>query len=117
MNYNLLAYSIYLPLISFIMLKVGWIIYKHGEVFLLNLFDNNKTLVTSINNILLIGYYLTNIGYAIITISLWDNLTNYIELINSLTLTSGRIILLLALLHYNNIFWLKYIHKINILNQ
>lgn len=116
MNYNVITYCIYLPIISFIMVKVGWLFYKNGEVFLLNLFNNNQELVRSINNLLLIGYYLTNIGYAIITISYWDNVNSVYEMVNSLSHTIGKITLLLALLHYNNIFWLKQLNKSKILN-
>ena len=99
------------------MIKIGWLFYKNGEVFLLNLFNQNLDLVKSINNLLLIGYYLTNIGYAIITISYWERINSLIQLINSLTSTLGKIILLLAILHYNNIFWLKQITKTKIINQ
>jgi hypothetical protein len=91
--------------------------YKNGELFLITLFENNITLTKNINNLLLIGYYLVNLGYSIITISYWDKIDNLIELINSLSGTLGKIIVLLALLHYNNIFWLKYITKSNTLIQ
>lgn len=117
MNLNLITYSIYLPIICFIMIKIGWLFYKNGEVFLLNLYNHNIELVKSINNLLLIGYYLTNIGYAIITIAYWNDIKSILELINSLSFTLGKIILLLALLHYNNIFWLKFITKTKILKQ
>ena len=116
MNYNTITYLIYLPIISFIMLKVGWLFYKNGEVFLLNLFNQNKPLVTSINKLLLIGYYLLNIGYAILTIAYWEHLESVTDIINSLSKTLGRIIIVLALMHYNNIFILKYINKQKLLN-
>lgn len=99
------------------MLKVGWLFYKNGEVFLLDLFQHNQPLVTSINKLLLIGYYLLNIGYAILTISYWEHLESIIDIINSLSLTLGRIIIVLALMHYNNIFILKFINKQKLLNQ
>ncbi len=117
MNYNILSYTIYLPLIFFITIKVGWMFYKNGELFLMNLFENNIALIKNVNNILLIGYYLVNLGYSILTISYWEEINNSIELINILSYTLGRIIILLALLHYNNIFWLKYLTKSNIIKQ
>lgn len=99
------------------MVKIGWLFYKNGEVFLLNIFQNKTDLVKSINNLLLIGYYLTNIGYAITSISYWEKVNNLTELINSLSTTLGKIILLLALMHYNNIFWLKHLNKSKLLNH
>ncbi|WP_299519403.1 hypothetical protein [Winogradskyella sp.] len=97
------------------MIKIGWLVYKNGEIFLLNLFDGNIDLVRSINMILLIGYYLTNIGYAIITIAYWGHVSSLGEMVGSLSKTLGKIILLLAVLHYNNIFWLKQIEKSKLL--
>ncbi|MGX1929876.1 hypothetical protein [Flagellimonas sp. 2504JD4-2] len=117
MNYNILTYVIYLPIIVFIMIKVGWLFFKNGEVFLFHLFHTDIPLAKSINKLLLIGYYFTNIGYAIITIAYWKNIGSVLGMLNSLSLTLGKIILLLSLLHYNNIFWLKYIHKSKLLNQ
>ena len=111
MNYNVLTYCIYLPIISFIMIKVGHLFYMHGELFLLNLFNQNKSLVKSINNILLIGYYLINLGYAIITISYWDQLHSVLDIINSMSDTLGKIIMILSALHFNNIFCLTYFIK------
>ncbi|WP_179008744.1 hypothetical protein [Winogradskyella forsetii] len=99
------------------MLKVGWLFYKNGDVFLSHLFNQNKPLVTSINKLLLIGYYLLNIGYAILTIAYWEHLENAIDMINSLSITIGRIVILLAIMHYNNIVILKYVTKQKLLNQ
>ena len=117
MNYNIISYIIYIPLIFFITIKVGWLFYKHGEIFLTTIFENNIPLVKNVNNLLLTGYYLVNLGYSIITISYWNKINNTIELINVMSTTLGVIIILLALLHYNNIFWLKHLTQSNILKQ
>ncbi len=117
MSYNILSYSIYIPVICFITVKIGWLFYKHGEIFLLNIFEYNKTLVNSVNNLLLIGYYLVNLGYAIFTIAYWEHIESINQLINTLSTTLGRIIILLAVLHYNNILILTYIIKSKSLKQ
>ena len=111
MNYNILTYSIYLPIIVFITVKVGWIFYTHGKVFLSFLFQKNEALVKSVNNILLTGYYLVNIGYAIITIAFWEPIYSFIQMINALGNHLGIIIIGLALLHYNNVVILNYLVK------
>lgn len=116
MNYNLISYFIYLPIIAFIMLRVGWLFYKNGEVFLMYLVPNNIQMVKNINNLLLIGYYLVNLGYAVLTISNWKLIESSIEAINTLAFTIGKIMLLLAILHYNNVLWLNYLTKRKILN-
>ena len=117
MNYNILSYLLYLPTIFFITIKVGWLFYKNGEIFLASIFINNPILAKNTNNLLLLAYYLTNLGYAVITIAYWDKISNIIDLINTLSSILGKIIVILALLHYNNIFWLKHITKSNTINQ
>ncbi|WP_298760331.1 hypothetical protein [uncultured Psychroserpens sp.] len=117
MNYNILTYCIYLPIIAVIMVKVGWMFYTHGEVFLLYLFQQNTSLVKSINNLLLIGYYLVNLGYAVITLAYWETITSVPLMLNTLSEHLGIIIIGLALLHYNNVLWLNYLVKSKTLKQ
>jgi hypothetical protein len=90
--------------------------YKNGEIFLLNIFKDER-LVININNLLLLGYYLINLGYVVMTISNWEKMNNTIDIINSLTHTIGKIIIILAILHYNNVFWLTHITKSKIIKQ
>jgi len=96
------------------MIKIGWVLYENGEVFLNTIFKNNKILVKNINNILLTGYYLINLGFATITISCWEHIYTIEQLISFLAEVLGKIILTLAIMHYNNIFWLNYLSKRNI---
>ena len=98
------------------MIKVGWLFYTYGEIYLLHLYQNNIELVTSINNILLIGYYLLNLGYAIITIAYWEKLSSFPEVIASISDHLALIIIGLAIMHYNNIIILNYLIKTKTLN-
>ena len=112
MNYNILTYGTYLPIIAAIMIRIGWLLFKNGEIFLLEIFNNNKILVNQINRILLAGFYLTNIGYTIYYIAFWERIVNIQVMMNSLSYNLGTIVIGLAILHYNNIFWLSYISKV-----
>ena len=103
-----MAYPIFLIIICFITVRVGWLFYSNGEIYLIKL-TKNESLAKSINTILLTGYYLVNIGYAIVSISYWDQLLSLIDMLNSLTHHLGLIIGMLALLHYNNVFVLNYL--------
>lgn len=110
MNYNLVAYPIFLIVICFITIRVGWLFYKNGEIYLIRLIKSIP-LAKNINNILLTGYYLVNIGYAILSIAYWDHINSFVEMLDSLTRQLGIIISILALLHYNNVFALNYLIK------
>ena len=113
MNFNLITYSIYILIISLIIIKVGFICYKNGNIFVMHLIPNDKEFCIRINKMLLVGYYLINIGYAIISLSDWKPITSVIELIESIAIHIAIIIGILAVLHYFNLFWLtKFIKKI-----
>ena len=114
MNYNILTYCIYLPIISLIMIKIGWLLYNNGKIFLVRLFNNKNSLVDQVNKLLLVGFYFVNIGYAIYTIAYWELVTNTVEIVYSLSNHLGIMILSLAILHYNNLFWLNYKSKLKL---
>lgn len=111
MNYNIITYLIYTPIIVFITVRVGYLFYKNGEIFLHSILTYDVEMVKRINKLLLVGYYLLNIGYAIITIAYWQKITNLLDIINTLTYTLGKLIIILSLMHYNNIFWIKKLIK------
>ncbi|MGB3608065.1 MAG: hypothetical protein WA775_03745 [Psychroserpens sp.] len=117
MNYNIITYCVYLPIIAVIMIKVGWMFYTHGEVFLLHLFHQDKRIVKPINTLLLTGYYLLNLGYAIFTVSYWEHISSILAIIGSLSKHLGIIIIGLAILHYNNVLCLNYFVKSKTLKQ
>lgn len=111
MNFNLLAYGIYLSVTFYITVVVGYRFYKNGIHLVLELFQNNIAGAHSINKLLLVGYYLVNLGYLAISINLWPHITGYPQLFQILFKEVSFILLALAILHYNNIFWLHYLSK------
>ena len=115
MTYNLIGYIIFFGIIFFITFRVGWVFYKNGEVYLKMLLPEEEHLVESINKMLLIGYYLMNLGYASISISAWPVISSSAEMLSVLAENAGLIILFLAIMHYFNLTWLllysRYVNK------
>lgn len=113
MNLNIIGYFIYLSLTIFIILKVGKICYKNGTIYVLELIPNHKDICQKINQILLLGYYLLNIGYCAMTLISWQKITSSTQLIETIGIKTSIIIFIISLLHYTNIIILtKYIHKL-----
>ncbi len=107
MNYNIIAYIIYIIIMSIIIIQVGLICYRNGTIWVSYLIPENPSLCRYTNNILLTGYYLVNIGYSIFRISTWENISNATSIIATIASISGNIILLLAMLHYFNIIIIR----------
>lgn len=78
---NTIAYAIYLAITYLITVKVGWRFYRNGRIFILGLLEQNHTLADAINNILLVGYYLVNLGYATVMISSWGTIHSWTEML------------------------------------
>ena len=59
------AYVVYLVLSIGITIWVAKTLFKNGKVFLHDIFHGNQALAESVNNLLLVGFYLVNVGYAV----------------------------------------------------
>ncbi|QHS58065.1 hypothetical protein [Chitinophaga agri] len=108
---NTLAYIIYLLITYLITVRVGFIFYRNGRVFILDVLQQNVPLTDAINRILLVGYYLVNLGYAALMISTWSTIVNWTALLLSITVMTGKILLTLAVMHYCNMIVIYFISK------
>lgn len=111
MNYNILAYAIYLAIMVFIIAYVGKLFHSNGRVFIIALFNGHQQQADNLNNILLLAYYLFNIGYAFAKLRFWTHITDIAELISSLGTNIGILILILAVTHYFNMLLVYYLSK------
>ena len=73
MNLHVLSYLIYLPITIVLTIWVGHMLFKNGKIFLVDIFEKNLELAQSVNQLLLVGFYLINIGYAVFTLSSYRN--------------------------------------------
>jgi hypothetical protein len=112
MNLNIITYIIFFTVVTFITVKVGWVFYKNGEHFIHNLIPDDLHLVQAINKMLLVGYYLLNIGYAAIVLSMWNEVLSIEQMISSLGEKAGSIIMGLGVIHYINMTTLTLYQKI-----
>lgn len=113
MNLNIIAYILYLLITIIIIVKVGKIFYDNGNIYVSELIPNHMELCHKTNKILLVAYYLFNIGYCAITIISWQKITTFSQLIEIVGYKSAIIIITIAIMHYINIILLsKYIKKL-----
>ncbi len=114
MNYNILSYLIYGLITVFTIVYIGRVLHQNGRHYVLRIFHEVQ-IGDFINNGLLVGYYLFNIGYVLITLNQWQQIRNVVQMIEILGEKTGAILLLLGVLHFFNIFVLKvYAHLNNI---
>ena len=104
MQYNIITYSFYLVITIALTIWVARTLFKNGKVFLVDIFHGNAALADSVNNLLLVGFYLVNIGYAVYTLQITSSISNVQEVIEKLSVKVGLIILILGAMHFFNLY-------------
>jgi hypothetical protein len=98
------CYFSYLAISIAVTIWVARTLHRSGRVFLLDAFHGNEALADSVNQLLVVGFYLINVGY--ITLALkteypLDSLRAVIELESG---KIGVVLLILGGMHFFNMF-------------
>jgi len=111
MSYNVTAYIVYLTLTVFVIVFVGRLFYRNGRVFILSLMRDDAATTDHLNNILLVAYYLFNIGYAFVKLRSWQHINDPGMLISSIAGNMSVLIFILASTHYMNMLLIWYLSR------
>ncbi len=104
MNYIISTYVLYLLISIAVTIWVARTLFKNGKIFLIDIFHGNKELADSVNNLLLVGFYLINIGYVVYTLTIGYGISNVQQVIETLSIKIGVIILILGAMHFFNLY-------------
>jgi len=102
MSYILCLYSLYLVITVALTIWVARTLFRNGKIFLIDIFHGNKELAQAVNNLLLVGFYLVNLGYAVYTLRVDLTVSDTRQLIEELSMKTGAIILILGGMHFFN---------------
>ena len=103
MNYIVCTYALYLAISIALTVWVARTLHKNGRVFLIDAFHGNETLADSINHLLLVGFYLINIGCVTLALKYGDKATSLQELLEVLSTKIGAVLLILGAMHFFNL--------------
>jgi hypothetical protein len=79
-------------------------LFKNGEVFLEEVFADNPRMATAVNRLLVVGFYLLNLGYALLTLKAGHLVVTRTEAIETLAAKLGSLLLVLGVLHMGNLY-------------
>lgn len=82
---------------------------KNGEIYLIDGFDGNVELAKSVNHMLVVGFYLLNLGFVLIRLKTGVAINSLGDLIVYLSSTIGFVLLVLGFAHFFNML---VIHKV-----
>ena len=96
---------IFYTLISISMtIWVARTLYKNGRIFLLEAFNDNEEMADSVNHLLVVGFYLINLGFILIFLHLGTKPTSIVEGIEYIATKIGIVLLALGGMHFFNMF-------------
>jgi hypothetical protein len=104
MNYMILTYSIYIGLSVLLTVWVARTLHKNGRVFLVDSFHGDDALADSINHLLVVGFYLVNLGFVCLYLKLTKAVENGQEVFEGLGGKLGIVLLVLGGMHFMNLY-------------
>jgi hypothetical protein len=96
------AYALYLIISLGMTIWVAHTISSEGEVFLIQCFGHNETLARSTNHLLVVGFYLVNIGWITLTLKYGAEPATWPDTIRFLSSKVGLAVLVLGAMHFFN---------------
>ncbi|WP_439571014.1 hypothetical protein [Sphingomonas sp.] len=96
------VYALYLAITIALTIWVARTLSRNGIVFLMQCFGQNETLAHSTNHLLVVGFYLINLGFITLTLSLGSEPTTVPEAIRFLSSKVGLAVIVLGAMHFFN---------------
>lgn len=104
MNYIVATYALYLAISIALTVWVARTLHKNGRLFLVDAFHGNESLADSINHLLVVGFYLMNIGYVSLALKYGDKAADVQGLLEALSTKVGAVLLILGGMHFFNLY-------------
>lgn len=102
MNNTIICYIIYLTVSIGLTIWVARTLYRNGKVFLLEAFKGNDEMASSVNHLLVVGFYLINIGFIAFALKYGDKPTSAQAAFEFVSTKLGIVSLVLGGMHFFN---------------
>ena len=104
MNIVVSTYLVYLAISIALTIWVAHTLHKNGRIFLVDVFHGNEALADSVNHLLVVGFYLINMGYVTMALKLGYEINSAQEGIEALSVKIGMVLIVLGVMHFFNLF-------------
>lgn len=111
------TYAAYLAISVAMTVWVARTLFRHGRPFLVDAFGGNDELADSVNHLLVVGFYLVNLGWVCLTMA---SRSTPLGLANSLELLSvkiGWVLLMLGAMHFLNIYVISRLRRSGVMDR
>ena len=107
---NTVNYLTYIAFSLFITVYVSHTLSRNGLAFLIEGFRGNETLARSTNHLLVVGFYLVNLGFVLLRMRTGVQIDTFEQLIVYQASGLGLVLFVLGLAHFFNLY---VIHRIS----
>jgi hypothetical protein len=115
MNHIVFTYLLYLAISVALTIWVARTLHQNGRVFLVDVFHGNEGLADSVNRLLVVGFYLINLGYISLALKLGYGVADLQEAIEALSWKVGAALVVLGGMHFFNLFVFSRIRRRGVL--
>src|SRR3954465_11179642 len=103
-DFVVVTYCLYLAVSICLTIWVARPLHRNGHVFLVDAFHGNEPLADSVNHLLVVGFYLVNIGFVSLALKFGIRPTDGPPAMEILSAKIGRVLLILGAMHFFNLF-------------
>ena len=102
-GFTVLTYLVYLAISVAMTIWVARTLHKNGRIFLVDSFLGNEPLADSVNHLLVVGFYLVNIGFVTLALKYGDKATDARTAVEILSSKVGLVLVVLGVMHFLNL--------------
>ncbi len=104
MNDTTVAYLVYLAIAVPLVVLVARTLHRHGALFLREVFHGNDQLAAAVNHLLVVGFYLLNLGYVALFLRTDDEIVGGEEILELVSRKVGVVAIVLGVVHLANVW-------------
>jgi hypothetical protein len=101
----LVGYAIYLPIALFLTYYVSKTLFKNSKIFMLDIFKGREEIATATNKLFETGFYLLNLGFALMILEMTIYKDDYQSLIEALSYKIGGFAIYLGIMLFLNLYF------------
>jgi hypothetical protein len=115
MNHIVFTYLLYLAVSVTLTVWVARTLHRNGRVFLIDVFHGNESMADSVNHLLVVGFYLINLGYVSLALKLGYDVADVQGAIEALSWKVGTVLVVLGGMHFFNLYVFSRIRRRGVL--
>ena len=97
-------YLAYLAVSLAVTFGVGRTLFKNGIAFLADTFIGKEKLADAVNHLLLVGFYLINCGWVVLSLKTSEPAYNAQQVLENLASKVGSVLVVLGVMHFLNLY-------------